>query len=77
MVVGDCMGGEGDAQSQFSQGWDPELAGEMATLWINRGLLAGAFITVEDLIGAVHDVLHSGPSVSMATVVVSPRPVTG
>jgi NAD(P)-dependent dehydrogenase (short-subunit alcohol dehydrogenase family) len=77
MVVGDCMGGEGDGQSQFSQGWDPELAGEMATIWINRGLLAGAFIAVEDLVDTVDGVLRTGASVSMSTIVVAPRPVAG
>ncbi len=74
MVVGDCMGGEGDGQSQFAQGWDPELAGEMATLWINQGLLAGSFISIEDLTGAVDGVLRIGPSVSMPSIVVAPRP---
>ena len=41
MVVGDCMGGEDDAQSHFSQGWEPELAGEMATIWVERGPARG------------------------------------
>ncbi len=77
LVVGDCIGGEGDAQSHFSDGWEPELAGEMVTLWASRGLLAGSFIAVDDLVDAIDGVLRSGPSVSMATVVVSPRPTTG
>ena len=79
MVVGDCVGGEGDAQTQFANGWDPDLAMEMGMLWVNRGLIAGCFVDVEDLVIAVDGVLHTGPSVSMSTVVVSPRPapVTG
>lgn len=76
MVVGDCMGGQGDGQSHFSQGWDPELAVEMATVWINQGLLAGSFISIEDLIGAVDGVLRIGPSVSMPSIVVAPRQST-
>lgn len=74
MVVGDCMGGDDDAQSHFSQGWEPELAGEMATIWVERGLLAGCFVAVEDLVAAVDGVLRSGPSMSLATIVVAPRP---
>lgn len=76
LIVGDCIGGEGDAGSQFTDGWDPNLAAEMAGLWVERGLLAGTFISVDDLVAAVDSVLHAGPTVSMATVVVSPRPVT-
>ena len=74
LVVGDCPGGEGDGLTQFANAWDPDLAAEMGTLWVNRGLLAGSFVDVEDLIVAVDGVLRSGPSVSMSTVVVSPRP---
>jgi NAD(P)-dependent dehydrogenase (short-subunit alcohol dehydrogenase family) len=74
MVVGDCIGGEGDAQTQFASGWDPDLAVEMGMLWVERGLIAGCFVDVEDLVATVDGVLHAGPSVSMSTVVVSPRP---
>ena len=30
VVVGDCAGGEGDAMTQFANGWDVELAAERA-----------------------------------------------
>jgi NAD(P)-dependent dehydrogenase (short-subunit alcohol dehydrogenase family) len=75
MVVGDCVGGEGDGQTQFANAWDPDLAAEMGMLWINKGLIAGCFVDVEDLVLAVDGVLHTGASVSMSTVVVSPRPL--
>lgn len=74
LVVGDCAGGEGDAMTQFSQGWDPELASELVTGWMTRGYLAGSLMDVEDLVEAVDGVLRSGPSVSMPTLVVAPRP---
>ena len=74
LVVGDCPGGEGDGLTQFANAWDPDLAAEMGVLWVNRGLLAGSFVDVEDLIAAVDGVLRAGPSVSMSTVIVSPRP---
>jgi NAD(P)-dependent dehydrogenase (short-subunit alcohol dehydrogenase family) len=76
LVVGDCVGGEGDGMTQFNQGWDPELAAELATGWISKGLIAGWFIDIDDLVSAVDSILRSGPSVSMPTVVVAPRPKT-
>lgn len=75
MVVGDCTGGEGDGQTQFATAWDPELAAELVPRWIEQGLIAGAFIDVEELVDAVDSVLRSGASLSIPSVVVAPRPV--
>ena len=33
VIVGDCAGGEGDSMTEFANGWDPELAAEMGTIW--------------------------------------------
>ena len=74
LVVGDCIGGEGDAQTQFANDWDTDLAAEMGMLWVERGLIAGCFVEVDDLVTAVDNVLRTGPSVAMSTVVVAPRP---
>lgn len=74
LVVGDCAGGEGDAMTQFNQGWDPDLATELVTHWLDRGLIAGSLIDVEDLVSAVDFILRSGASIAMPTVVVAPRP---
>lgn len=74
LVVGDCAGGEGDAQTQFTETWDADLSSELVMTWINKGYIAGSFISVEDLVSAVDSVLHSGSSVSLPTVVVTPRP---
>jgi NAD(P)-dependent dehydrogenase (short-subunit alcohol dehydrogenase family) len=73
LVVGDCGGGEGDSRTEFSEGWDPELATELGTVWFERGYLAGALIAVEDLVAAVDGVLRAGPSLSLPTVTVVPR----
>ena len=75
MVVGDCTGGEGDGQTQFATAWDPELAAELVPRLIEQGLIAGAFIDVEELVDAVDSVLRSGASLSIPSVVVAPRPV--
>jgi NAD(P)-dependent dehydrogenase (short-subunit alcohol dehydrogenase family) len=74
VVVGDCGGGEGDAMSQFPNDWDTDLAGEMATIWIERRLLAGTLVDVEELIGVVDAVLGCGPSAVVPSVAVLPRP---
>lgn len=73
LIVGDCGGGEGDAQSHFTEGWDPGLAAEFGTIWLERGYLAGALIAVDELIDAVDGVLHAGASLSLPTVTVVPR----
>jgi NAD(P)-dependent dehydrogenase (short-subunit alcohol dehydrogenase family) len=74
MVVGDCPGGEGDGQTQFADAWDRDLAAELVSLWVDKGLIAGAFIDVEELVDAVDGVLRSGASVSIPSIVVAPRP---
>jgi NAD(P)-dependent dehydrogenase (short-subunit alcohol dehydrogenase family) len=74
LVVGDCAGGEGDAQTGFTTGWDPDLAVELGTIWVERRLISGSLIAVEHLIDVVDAVLRSGASLSMPSVTVAPRP---
>ena len=73
-VVGDCTGGEGDSISGFSSDWDWDLAAELYPIWTARGLLAGCFIEVDHLVGAIDAVLRAGRSVSMPSIVLAPRP---
>ena len=73
LVVGDCAGGEGDAQSQFNVGWDMELAAEIMPVWLTRGLLSGALIAVDELVTVVDAVLRAGASLAMPSVTVAPR----
>jgi NAD(P)-dependent dehydrogenase (short-subunit alcohol dehydrogenase family) len=74
LVVGDCAGGEGDSMTGFTQGWDPELAGEMAMIWVERKYIAGSLIDVDHLVTAVDGVLRGGATLSMPSVTVAPRP---
>ena len=74
LVVGDCGGGEGDSQTEFAEEWDAELAGELATGWVERGLLSGSLIAVDQLVSVVDAVLRGGASLSMPSVTVAPRP---
>jgi len=75
MVVGDCPGGEGDGLTQFANGWDPELAAELGAGWVAKGLMAGCFVDIDDLVSAVDGVLRSGASVAIPSIVVAPRPM--
>lgn len=74
IVVGDCTGGEGPGLTEFANNWDNELAAEVGPVWFARGLLAGAFIDIDDLVDVVDNVLRIGGSASMPAVVVAPRP---
>ena len=74
LVVGDCAGGEGDAQTGFTQDWDPDLAAELAPIWVERRYISGSLIEVEHLIDVVDAVLRGGASLSMPSVTVAPRP---
>jgi len=75
-IVGDCTGGEGDSATEFpfASGWDFELMGELHPIWEQRGLLAGCFIDVEDLVNAVDAVLRTGPSIGTPSITLAPRP---
>ena len=74
VVVGDCIGGEGNATSQFAAGWDPDLAAELFPVWLSRGLLTGTLLEVEELVDVIEAVLRRGTSATMPTVAVLPRP---
>jgi NAD(P)-dependent dehydrogenase (short-subunit alcohol dehydrogenase family) len=74
LVVGDCAGGAGDAQTQFATAWDPELAMELLSTWSSRGYLSGALIDVEELVGVVDAVARAGGSLSIPSITVAPRP---
>jgi len=74
LVVGDCAGGTGDAQTQFANSWDTELAMEMGQLWVGRNLLTGSLIEVEQLVEVVDAVLRGGASLTIPSVTVAPRP---
>lgn len=73
LVVGDCGGGTGDSQTGFTQGWDPALAAELVPIWLQRGLVSGALIDVDDLVDVVDAILRTGPTVSLPSVTVAPR----
>lgn len=74
LIVGDCAGGEGEAMTGFADGWDMELAAEVAPIWIERKLISGSLFDVEDLVKTVDVLLNSGPTVTVPSITLTPRP---
>ena len=74
VVVGDCIGGEGDAMSQFANGWDPDLAAAVMPEWTARSYLSGAFVDIQDLVATIDGVIRAGASVAIPSVTIAPRP---
>jgi hypothetical protein len=73
VVVGDCAGGEGDAQTQFANGWDTDLAAEFGLDWFNRKYLSGSLIDVDHLVSVVDAVLRGGATLSIPSITLAPR----
>jgi NAD(P)-dependent dehydrogenase (short-subunit alcohol dehydrogenase family) len=73
LVVGECAGGEGDSQSQFNVGWDPELTAELAPGWVTSGLMSTSLIAIEELITVVDALLRSGATMALPSVTIAPR----
>jgi NAD(P)-dependent dehydrogenase (short-subunit alcohol dehydrogenase family) len=77
LVVGDCAGGEGDAMTGFADGWDPDLAAEVAPTWVARNYIAGALMDVERLVAMVDALLREGATLNVPSITVAPRHATG
>lgn len=74
VTIGECGGGEGDAQSHFNEDWDRALAGEFAPTWFARNYLGGSLIDVEHLIEMFDALVHAGPSMQVPSITLIPRP---
>jgi NAD(P)-dependent dehydrogenase (short-subunit alcohol dehydrogenase family) len=76
VIVGPNGGGEGESVSQFTAGWDLELAGELFPLWAARGCLSldDGLVNTDDFVDILHAVLRLGASATIPTVAVTPRP---
>ncbi len=73
LVVGECIGGEGDSMSGFSTTWDPDLAVALGTQWVEDNLISGSFVDIESLVGVVDTLLRHGGGISMHSVTVAAR----
>lgn len=74
LIVGECAGGEGDAQTGMNAGWDRELAMQAYPLWVSRGCMPGKLMPVDDLVDVVHTILRTNASTSMPVVVARGAP---
>ncbi len=74
VVVGECAGGEGDGQTQFANGFDGDLAMEVAPIWLARNYMCGSLMDVDELTNVVSTVLRCGASACIPSVTVIPRP---
>jgi len=74
VVVGDCAGGQGPSMTEFANGWDTDLAAEVAQTWVARGYLSGSLIAVDELVAAIESVLRCGASAGIHSITVAPRP---
>jgi NAD(P)-dependent dehydrogenase (short-subunit alcohol dehydrogenase family) len=74
VIVGDCAGGDGDSMTEFATGWDRELAAQVYPIWAARNYLSGSLMAVEGLVHVIDTVLRGGPTLSLPSVTVAPRP---
>jgi len=74
LIVGECAGGEGDAQTGFNAGWDLELARQAYPLWLSRGCMSPKLMPVEDLVDVVHTILRTNAATSMPVVIARAAP---
>ena len=73
ITVGECGGGEGDGVSQFANGWDGDLAGELMPIWIERHYMTGLLVELGEILRTVDGVLSLGATASIPEVTVMPR----
>jgi NAD(P)-dependent dehydrogenase (short-subunit alcohol dehydrogenase family) len=71
VVVGNCVGGQGDSATGFADEWDWDLAAEVHPHWSSRGWVTNHFVDIDDLIGVVDSVIHAGPTARIPYIVVA------
>ncbi|HEY1828979.1 MAG TPA: SDR family oxidoreductase [Acidimicrobiales bacterium] len=76
LIVGDCVGGEGDSMTEFANAWDQARAGAYYQQWLDRKYLSDTLIEVDELVTIVDSVIRHGSSLSLHSVTVAPRTIT-
>jgi hypothetical protein len=74
LIIGDCAGGDGPSLTGFPNEWDQEYLPEVYPKWIERNLMGGGLLDVEELIATVDHVLRLGGSATIPSVAILPRP---
>lgn len=60
--------------TEFTTGWDPQLAAEFGAQWADRKYVTAALLPVDELVRVVDAVVRSDPSAYVQSVVVTQRP---
>jgi len=74
VTIGECGGGQGDAQSHFNVDWDREVAVQFAPTWFSRNLMSTALIDVEHLVEMFDGLVYAGESMQVPSITLIPRP---
>jgi NAD(P)-dependent dehydrogenase (short-subunit alcohol dehydrogenase family) len=74
VIVGDCAGGEGDARTQFNEGWDMDIATEVVPTWVSRNYIIGNLMDVDRMVAMIHALLNDGATLSVPSITLAPRP---
>lgn len=74
VVVGDTAGGEGPDATEFANDWDTDLAADLMPRWLDRGLMVGSLLDIEEIVRVVRAVLQTGAGANIPSVVITPRP---
>ena len=59
--------------TEFANGWDPDLAAELFPTWIERNLLTGTLIDVDEVVRVIDSVLRCGATATIPSVTITPR----
>lgn len=73
VTVGDTSGGDGESRTEFNNGWDRELMGQVYPTWIARNYYSGTTFDAVELLRIVEMVVHTGASANIPVIVVQPR----
>lgn len=74
VVIGDTAGGDGPNTTEFANEWDSDLAAELMPRWLDRGLMVGSLLEVDEIVRVVSAVLQTGAGASIPSIVITPRP---
>ena len=73
LAVGDSLGGTGDAQTEFNQGWDPDVLETAIRYWMDNRYMLGGLVDHEHLTEVVNSVIRCGNSSFIPYLTLAPR----
>lgn len=73
LTIGDTSGGEGESRTEFNQGWDRAMMGELYPIWVARNYYSGTLFDVAELLRIVELLVGLGATANIPHLVVQPR----